>query len=94
MKNAGIPNFAMLGPPIRTILVFAGLAAYLGLAVWGEGGLTQALSHPPLVALAAVFLALTIVSLFTQGNISSGVREDRDNRWVGGTLRIFVRCSA
>jgi protein-S-isoprenylcysteine O-methyltransferase Ste14 len=72
----------MPNPPLRTILVFAGLVGYLGLAVWGEDGLRAAISHPPYIALAAVFLALTIVSLFTKGNISPGVREDRGDRWV------------
>jgi protein-S-isoprenylcysteine O-methyltransferase Ste14 len=80
----------MHSPPIRTILVFAGLAAYLGLAVWGEGGFVAAYAHPPLVALAAVFLALTIASLFSEGNISPGVREDRGNRWVLGVFSILA----
>jgi protein-S-isoprenylcysteine O-methyltransferase Ste14 len=77
-------------PPIRAILVFAGLAAYLGLAVWGEGGFRAAYAHPGLVALAAVLLALTSASLFTEGNISPGVREDRGNRWVLGAILIIA----
>src|SRR5581483_8331936 len=36
----------------------------------------------PLVALAVVLFALTVASLFTAGNLSSGQREDRANRWV------------
>lgn len=34
------------------------------------------------VALAIVLLILTVVSLFSGGTVSSGVREDSDNRWV------------
>jgi len=51
-------------------------AAYLGLAVIGEGGLGPYLSRPPLVALALVTVALAGVALFTRGNLSAGERED------------------
>lgn len=56
--------------------------AYLGLAVLGRGGFAAFFSRPPLVALAAVLFMLSGAALFTQGNVSSGVREDRGNRWV------------
>lgn len=56
--------------------------AYLGLAILGRGGFVAFFSHPPLVALAVVLFALTVASLFTAGNLSSGQREDRANRWV------------
>jgi protein-S-isoprenylcysteine O-methyltransferase Ste14 len=66
----------------RLMLVVAGLVVYLGLAVAGVGGLAAFALHPPLIALAAVFLALSIVAIFAGGNLSPGVREDRSNRWV------------
>ncbi|MEI9983038.1 MAG: hypothetical protein WDN69_07390 [Aliidongia sp.] len=50
-------------------------AAYLGLPVLGWGGFAGFFAHPALIALAAVLFALTIASLFTAGNLSSGVRE-------------------
>ena len=56
--------------------------AYLALAVAGFGGLTAFLSHPALIAVAVITLILAIVALFTAGNLSSGVSEDRGNRWV------------
>jgi protein-S-isoprenylcysteine O-methyltransferase Ste14 len=56
--------------------------AYLGLAVWGFGGLAAFFSHPPLVAIAITFFALGAAALFTSGNLSRGEREDRGNRWV------------
>jgi protein-S-isoprenylcysteine O-methyltransferase Ste14 len=55
---------------------------YLGLAVLGEGGLERFFSHAALIAAVLVLFALAAASLFTRGNVSSGVREDRANRWV------------
>ncbi len=56
--------------------------AYLALAVFGLGGLAAFFSHLPLVVIALATLVMAIVSLFSEGNLSSGVREDRANRWV------------
>jgi protein-S-isoprenylcysteine O-methyltransferase Ste14 len=66
----------------RLMLVVVGSAAYFGLAVLGYGGLADFFSHPPLIGLAVVTIALAGVSLFAGGNVSPGVREDRSNRWV------------
>src|SRR5262249_7264577 len=71
---------------VRVTLVFAGTAAYLGLATFGEGGWTAFFAHPALVALAVVLFVLAGVSLFAGGNLSRGLREDRGNRWVIGAL--------
>lgn len=54
----------------------------LGLAVLGWGGWSAFFSHPPLIALVMVTVVLTVVALFTGGNLSSGEQEDRGNRWV------------
>jgi protein-S-isoprenylcysteine O-methyltransferase Ste14 len=64
------------------LLSFAGILAYLGLAIWGEGGFAPFFSHPPLVALAAVTVVLVIVSQYTTASLSPGEKEDRRNRWV------------
>lgn len=61
--------------------LFASLA-YFGLAILGWGGFAAFFSHPPLTALIIVNLVLFLAALFTEGNISSGEREDRGNRWV------------
>jgi len=89
--------FATLGPPVtepRPIInrirpspglaLFAIVAtlAYLGLAILGWGGLAAFFSHPALIAVAVVLILLTAVALFSEGNLSSGEREDRANRWV------------
>src|SRR5271165_800998 len=59
-----------------------GVLAYLALAVAGEGSLDAYAAHPSLLALALVTAALGAAALFTRGNLSAGVREDRANRWV------------
>jgi protein-S-isoprenylcysteine O-methyltransferase Ste14 len=68
--------------PRMAVFTAIAVVAYLALAVAGEGGLAAYLSHPPLIALALVIFALSVSALFTKGNLSSGVREVRDNRWV------------
>jgi hypothetical protein len=64
------------------LIAVVAVALYLGLAVWGEGGLSAFVAYPPLVALALITVALTVAALFSAGNLSSGEREDRGNRWV------------
>jgi protein-S-isoprenylcysteine O-methyltransferase Ste14 len=56
--------------------------AYLGLAIVGAGGAGRFFSYPPLVAVSVVTIALGVASLFSEGHIGSGVKEDRSNRWV------------
>jgi hypothetical protein len=63
--------------------------AYLGLAILGWGGFAAFFSHPALIALAITLFALSGVALFSGGNLSPGVREDRSNRWVIVALGII-----
>src|ERR1700678_3040035 len=84
----------MLTTPKRAILALLGTVAYLGLAVAGWSGIGPFFSHPALVAATIIFLALTVVSLFSEGNISSGVREDRSNLWVLAVLGVLSILSA
>lgn len=56
--------------------------AYLGLAILGRGGFAAFFSQPALAVLSIVTFVLVGVGLFTSGNLSAGVREDRSNRWV------------
>jgi protein-S-isoprenylcysteine O-methyltransferase Ste14 len=53
-----------------------------GLAVLGLGGFGPFFSHPPLVALCFVAAIFLVISFFSSGNLSSGEREDRSNRWI------------
>ena len=66
----------------RLVLILVSVGLYLGLAVLGEGGIEPFLDHPPLTALAAATILAVIASLYVGGNVSTGVREDRGNRWV------------
>jgi hypothetical protein len=72
----------MLPTPRLALVTIVGTLGFFGLAVLGWGGFTAFLSHPPLVALTIAHFALTGVALFSGGNLSPGVREDRANRWV------------
>ena len=67
---------------VRLAFVVIGTAAYLGLAVWGEGGFGLYLQQPALVVLALVTVAMSVAALFVGGSLSPGQREDRGNRWV------------
>lgn len=58
------------------------VGVYLALAVIGMGGVDAFFSHPALIALVVVTVAMTAAALFSSGNLSSGEREDRGNRWV------------
>ncbi|HWT96707.1 MAG TPA: isoprenylcysteine carboxylmethyltransferase family protein [Terriglobales bacterium] len=64
------------------------VAIFLGLAILGWGGVDAFFAHPPLVVLFIVTVLLTVAAFFTEGNISSGEREDRGNRWVIYTLLV------
>jgi hypothetical protein len=67
---------------VRLLLILLGTAAYFSLANLGWRGFVPFFAHSALLALALVTALLAIVSCFAGGNISSGVREDRSNRWV------------
>lgn len=72
----------MLTPALRIVLVVVSTVVYLGLAVLGRGGVAAFFAQPALTALAVVLAALSAAGVFAGGNLSSGVREDRGNRWV------------
>jgi protein-S-isoprenylcysteine O-methyltransferase Ste14 len=71
-----------MGLTARLMLTIGGSAAYLGLAVLGWGGFAAFFSQPALIALAVALFVMSGAALFVGGNVSPGVREDRDNRWV------------
>ncbi len=85
----------MTGPSPK-LLAFEILAtlAYLGLAILGAGGFAAFFSHPPLIAVTAVFFALLCAAGFSAGNISPGEREDRSNRWVLPVIALLSYVSA
>ena len=71
-----------LSPAARFTGIAVSLAAFLGLAVLGAGGVNAFFSHPALIALTAVTAALGLLAFLAGGNLSPGEREDRSNRWV------------
>ena len=68
--------------PKLVFMTVVGSLGYLGLAILGSGGFAAFFSHLALIALTIVGFVLTGVALFSSGNLSSGEREDRGNRWV------------
>jgi protein-S-isoprenylcysteine O-methyltransferase Ste14 len=68
-------------PKVMFLGVFTALIQF-GLAVLAWGGRRPFFSHPALIALAVVTVAFMIVAPLTSGNVSSGAKEDRSNRWV------------
>jgi protein-S-isoprenylcysteine O-methyltransferase Ste14 len=66
---------------MRQLLVLGSATAYFALAILGEGGFVP-FARPALAAVAAAYFAIVGVSMFAGGNVSSGEREDRTNRWV------------
>jgi protein-S-isoprenylcysteine O-methyltransferase Ste14 len=66
-----------------------GTLAYLGLAVLGWGGLSAFFSHSALIALTVITFLLSGAALFSGGNLSPGIREDRSNRWVIGAFALI-----
>jgi protein-S-isoprenylcysteine O-methyltransferase Ste14 len=76
-------GFQFAAVSVPSVLVF------LGLAVGGAGGVSAFFSHPARTALVVVTIAATAAAGFTSGNLNSGVREDRGNRWVIAALGVL-----
>ncbi len=83
----------MLAPRLAIAAILS-VVLQFGLAIAGFGGPAAFFSHPALVALAIVTLLLTVVAFFSGGNLSSGEREDRSNRWVFAAFAIIALLGA
>lgn len=68
--------------PVRFLSAIGSTAVYLALAILGWGGFAAFFCRPAFIALTIVLVALAVAGVFAGGNLSTGVREDRDNRWV------------
>jgi protein-S-isoprenylcysteine O-methyltransferase Ste14 len=68
--------------PVRFLSAIGSTAVYLALAILGWGGFAAFFCRPAFIALTIVLVALALAGVFAGGNLSAGVREDRDNRWV------------
>jgi protein-S-isoprenylcysteine O-methyltransferase Ste14 len=80
----------MMSTPVRIACIIVLTLLYCLLPVAGAGGLAPLLSRPPLVALGIALLAMVVTSCIVGGNISRGVREDRDNRWVLAAFSVLL----
>jgi protein-S-isoprenylcysteine O-methyltransferase Ste14 len=67
---------------VRLALIVVSAGVWFALAILGWHGPAAFFSHDALIALTGVFGAMIVASFFAGGNLSSGEREDRDNRWV------------
>lgn len=82
--------------PRLAVFTVLGTLLYLGLAIIGRGGFAAFFAHPALWVLVLATLAMTGATFFSEGNLSSGEREDTGNRWVLpafaviGLLQAFV----
>jgi protein-S-isoprenylcysteine O-methyltransferase Ste14 len=74
---------------LTAVVTLAAVSLYLGLAVLGWGGFAAFFAHPARVALVVVTFALTGAASASPGNLSSGEREDRSNRWVIPALGVI-----
>lgn len=84
----------MMPAPKLILTSIVGTLAYIGLAIWGWGGFADFFAHPARIALTVVLFAMAGAALFTSGNLSSGEREDRSNRWVLWVFGIISVLSA
>jgi len=69
-------------------------AVQFGLAIVAFGGWNAFFGHPALIALAIIIIALLFVAPFTSGNLSSGEKEDRGNRWALTAFSLIALASA
>jgi protein-S-isoprenylcysteine O-methyltransferase Ste14 len=74
---------------VRIPFIIVSFAAYLGLAILGRGGFAAFFSEPALIGLTVALFAILVAASLAGGNLSSGVREDRGNRWVIGAFVVI-----
>ncbi len=84
----------VMSKPTLALASAGGVFVFLGLAILGWGGFDAFFANPARTALVIVTAALVVAALFTSGNLSSGEREDRSNRWIIGALGLIGLLSA
>lgn len=65
-----------------------------GLAILAFGGWTAFFSHRALLALVLVTIPMMAAATISRGNLSSGEKEDRGNRWVLSAFSLIALLSA
>jgi len=66
------------------------IAFQFGLAIAGWGGVGAFFAHPAMRALVCITAVGLLMSIFTQGNMGTGEKEDRGNRWVLGAFTLIA----
>ena len=70
-------------PPSLILLTLVPILAFLGIVIWAYGDAPRFFQHPARVGMVVATVLLTILALFSgSSGLSSGEREDRDNRWI------------
>jgi protein-S-isoprenylcysteine O-methyltransferase Ste14 len=64
------------------LITAVNMALYVGLAAWGWGGWSALIADPARAGAIVAIAVFSVVAMFTRGNISSGRREDTQNRWI------------
>ncbi len=80
-------------PKMILVGLIVGLVQF-GIAILAFGGWTAFFHHGALIALTVMTIAMMFVAPFTSGNLSSGVKEDRANRWVFAAFSLIALLSA
>jgi len=83
-----------MSKPTLALASVGGVLVYLGLAVLGWGGFGPFFSNSARIALAVATVAMVVAGLFSSGNLSTGEREDRSNRWIIGAVGLIGLLSA
>jgi protein-S-isoprenylcysteine O-methyltransferase Ste14 len=83
-----------MSKPTLAFASVGGVLVYLGLAVLGWGGFGAFFASPARIALVVATVAMVVAALFSSGNLSTGEREDRSNRWIIGALGLIGLLSA
>jgi protein-S-isoprenylcysteine O-methyltransferase Ste14 len=83
-----------MSKPTLAFASVGGVLVYLGLAVLGWGGFGAFFASPARIALVVATVAMVVAALFSSGNLSTGEREDRSNRWIVGALGLIGLLSA
>jgi len=68
--------------PRLVFFTLTGSLAYLALPIAGWGGVAACFANPVRTAAVVGTMAMAVIATFSGGNISTGEREDRSNRWV------------
>lgn len=80
--------------PKLALVAIVAVIVQLGLAIVAFGGFAAFFSHSALIALVVIIFVMTAVAMFSEGNVSTGEREARGNRWVLAAFGVLAILAA